>query len=62
MSAARESGAAAFNDGESFKSCSLKDDDLWQWQKGWLRAHLDKQDSEAKKGGGVLWNRDGSRK
>lgn len=51
---ARLKGMKAYTDGHNFTSSpwqGFKEDDIelrWQWQKGWLRAQLEKEDAEKK--------------
>lgn len=48
----REQGIADFNAGKHFGECPYQGfreeqvDQRWHWQKGWLRAELDKRDAE----------------
>ena len=48
----REQGMADFKAGKHFGECpyqGFRDSDIdqrWHWQKGWLRAQLDKHDQE----------------
>jgi len=49
---ARSLGMEAFKAGKAFNECpyqGFREDDVelrWQWQKGWLRAQLEKKDQE----------------